>query len=247
MTKREIRQMEMLVRVRDFGTAHALLFPKSTIVVQSLAAIDEAVKQLTTYTGSRVMATRGSAKTKYAARAALRDALRAVNQTARAIAAQDPAFQNKFQMPRRQAAPVLVMLARSFAQHAEPLAPRFIERGMPATFLADLTAAADAYETAVRGRDVAKQENSEAQALIQASIAAGLSAVDQLDVVVANSLRDNPGALAKWMQARRIPHQRNASHPASVPAREPAPAPNTSATPGSPGPPTPDVPNNQAA
>jgi hypothetical protein len=241
--------MEMLMRVRDFGTSHAMLFPESTIVVQSLAAIDQAVKQLSTYTGSRVMATRGSVKTKHAARAALRNALRAINQTARAIAAQDPTFQNKFQLPRRQPAPVLVMLARSFAQHAEPLASRFVERGMPATFLADLTAAADAYETAVRGRDVAKQENSEAQALIQASIAAGLAAVEQLDVVVANSLRDNPGALAKWTQARRIPHSRNASNPASVPVSAPVPAPAPNATPDSPVTPTPapDVPDNEAA
>src|SRR4030095_9435413 len=91
---------------------------------------------------------------------------------------------SEFQMPRRQPAPVLVTLARSFAEFAAPLASLFIARGMPETFLADLTAATDAYETAVRGRDVAKQDNSEAQALIETSIAAGLAAVAQLDVVV---------------------------------------------------------------
>ena len=207
MTKREMQQMEMLVRVRDFGVTHASLFPESTLAAGSFAAIGDAVTQLTRYTGSKVMATRGSVKTKTAARTGLRNALLAISRTARAIAAQDPAFQNKFQMPRRQPAPVLVTLARSFAEFAAPLASLFIARGMPATFLADLTAAADAYETAVRGRDVAKQENSEAQALIEASIAAGLTAVEQLDVVVANSLRDDPGVLAKWMQARRIPRR----------------------------------------
>ena len=31
MTKREIQQMEMLVRVRDFGVTHASLFPESTL------------------------------------------------------------------------------------------------------------------------------------------------------------------------------------------------------------------------
>jgi hypothetical protein len=205
MTKRELQQMEMLVRVRDFGVTHASLFPASTLSAASFTAIGDAVKQLTRYTGSKVMATRGSARTKTAARLALRNALRAISRTARAIAAQDPAFQNKFQLPRRQPAPFLLTLARSFAEFAAPLASLFIARGMPETFLADLTAAADAYETAVRGRDVAKQDNSEAQARIESSLAAGLAAVEQLDVVVANSLRDDPGVLAKWMQARRIP------------------------------------------
>jgi hypothetical protein len=53
-----------------------------------------------------------------------------------------------------------VLAARSFAEFAAPLASLFIARGMPETFLADLTAATDAYETAVRGRDAAKQDNS---------------------------------------------------------------------------------------
>jgi hypothetical protein len=163
MTKRETQQIEMLVRVRDFGVTHVSLFPESSLAAASFAAIGEAVTQLTRYTGSKVMATRGSAQTKTAARTRLRNALLAISRTARAIAAQDPAFQNKFQVPRRQPAPVLVTLARSFAEFAEPLASLFIARGMPATFLADLTAAADAYETAARGRDVAKQENSQAR------------------------------------------------------------------------------------
>ena len=111
MRKREIQQMEMLVRVRDFGVTHASLFPESTLAAGACAAIGDAVKQLTRSTGSKVMATRGSARTKTAARLALRNALLAISRTARAIAAQDPAFQNKFQMPRRQPAPVPVTLA----------------------------------------------------------------------------------------------------------------------------------------
>ena len=46
-----------------------------------------------------------------------------------------------------------------------------VRTGMPETFLADLTAATDAYETAVRGRDAAKQDNSEAPGADAAGLA----------------------------------------------------------------------------
>ena len=45
----------MLVRVRDFVATHASLFPESTLAAGSCAAIGDAVKQLTKYTGSKVM------------------------------------------------------------------------------------------------------------------------------------------------------------------------------------------------
>lgn len=205
MTKKERLQMEMLVRVRDFGAAHSSLFPESTIADESFAAVDEAVKHLTEFAGSKVMATRGSVKRKIAARAALRTALLDISRTARAIVPQEPAFQNRFQLPRRQAGAVLITVARAFARHAEAFAPRFIERGLPESFLADLQSVTDAYEDAVRSRDVARQQNDRAQAMIGASIAAGVEAVQQLDVLVANRLRGDPGTFAAWRQARHVP------------------------------------------
>lgn len=208
MKRTDVRQYQMLVRVREFGVAQASLFPQSTLAPEAFAAIDEAVKQLGKYTGEKVTSTRGSARAQARARAALLEALATVSRTARGIAAETPSFQNTFQIPSRRAVPALVTLARSFAQLAEPSAPLFIKRGLPDTFIADLNVLADTYDATIRARVISKQKSSEAQARIEVALNTGLSAVQQLDLVVANHFRADAGLQAAWAQARRVGYRK---------------------------------------
>ena len=81
------RRYEMLVRVRDFGDAHADLFQESSLAQQTFAAVAEAVEQLNAHTVSKLSAAPGMTP-KVMARADLQDRLEAISQTARVIAEQ---------------------------------------------------------------------------------------------------------------------------------------------------------------
>src|SRR5689334_23190167 len=93
MNKDELRRYEMLVRVRDFGTAHEDIFPSSTLGGQAFAAVAAAVTELSQQSATQLSArgsTREGLTTKSVARAALRDDLDAIIRTARAIALDVP-------------------------------------------------------------------------------------------------------------------------------------------------------------
>src|SRR5687767_8189929 len=102
MDKRQIRQLEMLVRVRDFGAAHGDRFPEPSRARQSFAAVGEAVERLTAHAVSQMAATRWTSPARVAARAELENALLAISRTARVIEARDPTFTNMFELPRRR-------------------------------------------------------------------------------------------------------------------------------------------------
>ena len=148
MNNSQLRRYEMLVRVRDFGDAHADLFVESSLVRQTFRTVTEAVEQLTAHTVAKLSSVRGTPN-KAMARAALTDHLAAIGHTARIIAANTPGLEEKFVLPDRPSDQVLLMTARVFAQDAEPIADRFIAHVMPQTFLADLAAAIGQFEQAM--------------------------------------------------------------------------------------------------
>ena len=69
----------------------------------------------------------------------------------------------------------------------------------------------------------------------------------QLDVVVANRLRDDPGVLAKWVQARRMPYPKHDGPLASTPAPGTVSPPAATAAQVSPTAPTLKVADDEAA
>lgn len=213
MNTREIRQYEMLVRVREFGTTHGARFPEGSVARQGFATVGQAVTELTEFAMAQLAATRRTAKAREAARTSLLDALEAVSRTARVIEAQEPGFTNTFQLQRRQPAPALLTAGRLFARDAAPVAALFTARAMPETFIADLTALVESFERAIRARDAGKGEGAAARARIEAALASGMAAVRQLDVIVANQLRDDAPTAAAWVKDRQVPYRRAAKTP----------------------------------
>jgi hypothetical protein len=114
-----------------------------------------------------------------------------------------------------------------------------VAHGLPATFLDDLDAAILAFETTIRDHDTSRSTFATARAGVRAALGAGLTAVQRLDAVVPNLLRDDPGTFAGWEHARHVersPRTRKASRkpPSTVPETPPtavtpadAPAPTT--------------------
>jgi hypothetical protein len=145
MNATQIRRYEMLVRVRDFGNAHADLFPEPGLARPTFAAVTEAVEQLNTHTVAKLSAVQGIT-TKAKARAALLERVEAIGQTGRVIAEKTPGLDGKFAVPSDPSDQALLMTARLFASEAEPLKDQFVEHLMPETFLAELEEATGRFE-----------------------------------------------------------------------------------------------------
>jgi hypothetical protein len=222
MKKIEVRQYEMLVRVQGFAAAHSNLFPEASLAAEAVATVGEAVKQLSEYAVTQVSLRHPRAGARPTPRKALWRALATMSRTARAIEAHEPGFKNTFRLPERRPNRALVATGRSFARDAEPVADRFIVRGMPTTFVTDLNGLVDAFEKSIRGRQTGKDQRIATRARIEAALASALSAVQQLDVIVVNQLQDDPVTMAVWESDRRVAYPKSAKAPAA--ALAPAPA-----------------------
>ena len=207
MTSSDIRRYEMLVRVRDFGIAQSALFPPASLGSEAFAAVAKAVDDLTGHAASQYSgrgAAREGAASKAAAREALRDDLEAIARTARAIALDDPGFEDKFRSPRSNGDAAVLSAARAFARDAASLRDRFLTHDMPPDFIEDLEQAIKDFELAIQETDASKGTAVAAGASIEAAMEAGLNAIRRLDAIVPNRLGDDGPTFAVWERVRRV-------------------------------------------
>ena len=234
MNTNQIRRYEMLVRVGDFGSAHADLFPSSTPGGQMFAAVAATVAELNTHTATQAKSGstgREGVTSKALGRSALRSQLKTIARTARALAVDTPALEDQFSLPRHQSDQALLSTARAFANEATPLAAAFITHEMHATFLADLTTAIGQFEAAIHDREAGKADRASAAAGIRAAMRSGMSAVQKLDGIVPNKLDPDPVTLAAWEEnaARRTGASIEARRKATAATTTPGSAPGTPA------------------
>jgi hypothetical protein len=201
------RRYDMLARVREFGVNYGHLLPESTRARQALATIDEAVAEVQALdeigTSALVIAAR-----KAMARRALLDLLTKVDQTARVLAAANPALKSQFALSEGVSDRRLLIVARQFARDAAPHAAEFAAHGMPTTFVADLEQRTAAFDAALRERGARREERVAARARIAALMAAALAAVRTLDVIVTNHLASDPVTRAVWQRDSRVVYPR---------------------------------------
>jgi hypothetical protein len=208
MTDRQLRQYQMLLRLRDFGTAHANRFAEGTLAAEAFGSIDNALTQLNTYAMDRLGVRRQSAKARSAARAALVNMMEAISRTARGLQDEEPGFPNTFLMPERRSAQTLLTAARLFARDVEPFADRFVKHAFGDTFPENFNSLLRAYEQAVHGREAGKGLSAAARANIEAALAAGLAAARRLDIIVGNTMGHDPVVVAEWERNRRVGYRR---------------------------------------
>jgi hypothetical protein len=132
---------------------------------------------------------------------------RRISDIARSIAEEgaDPGMAEKFRLPRANRTYLTVAaIASGFADAAEPLLALFTERGMEATFVADLRAKVTAFETAsaTRARGLSVQTTGTAGLLLLAK--QGLKFVRLLRPVITEKLKNNPALLASWKLVSRV-------------------------------------------
>jgi hypothetical protein len=227
MTSQELRNYQMLGRVRDFGTAHRDLFPARSVAGKLFAAVAAAADELqqheTTESAGRGGEQEGVAS-KAAARASLRRQVSAIAKTARASEVPGLSL-GKFRASLACGDERLLSQARTFLKEAKPFADTFVAHELPPDFLSQLRAAIEAFEQAMAARASGRNQRVGARASIEATMEAGLRAVRRLGDIVPNRLQD-PSAVALWNGARRMERGPRTRNGAAAVAAEPSPSPS---------------------
>jgi hypothetical protein len=233
----DIRRYEMLVRLKEFGTAHAELFPDSSGGGKLFAAFGAALDDLQSHVVAQAggtNATRQATTAKTAARRLALQRLDMLTRTAQIVTAGTPGFDEKLRLPKSRSDQRLVAVARAIVQDVTPFADQIVAHNLPATFLADVNAAIDALDAAIQTQASAAQARAAARAAIDDKLAAAFAMAAQLDTVVGNQCGDDAVTLAKWQSARHqssvsvpYPKRQQAARPTSAQATsaQPTPAP----------------------
>ena len=207
MNVHEIRRYQMLARVREFAMTYRQLFAAAGAAPKLVVAVDTAVdaaEQCAAVETSRRAAARQRTRSKAAARERLRCQLAAIRRTARALAQDDVVMDAEFRVPKDARDFELTATARAIASAAAAFEHEFTAYALPATFIADLHAAIDAFEAATAQQHAARGEHVGARVGIEAAVAEGFQAVLRLDAIVANCLASDSAAVGAWRVVRRV-------------------------------------------
>jgi hypothetical protein len=200
MNTYERRKMEMLESVDQFGKKPELTL--TAIITVLLATVSTSLAAMRNWVAGQLNG-QGGYREGAAERRGLKNEIYATLRDMREIAkglelAGNVGVSEQFRLPARLSYALVLATARSFVTNATPMEAVFTGRGMPATFLADLTAKITAFDTATGG----KHDGS--TAALRAAGDAGLEAVQQLRTIMRVHLRSSPELLPAWTSASRI-------------------------------------------
>jgi hypothetical protein len=207
----QYERYEMLQRTYSFVTNHADLFSERTLARELNTRIGNVLEELKRLSGTqmaRINSAMSNTEQKTHARAALRQYLIIMAQTARLIARTIPRFDEQFPVQQGRGDASLLYRARVFAEQAAPHSDVFIRYALAPNFIEELNTHIQNVEHAIRNRSGARTAHKDATAGIEAAIKKGMDAITQLDVIAANTLRGKPDLLAAWKSARHVKHAR---------------------------------------
>jgi hypothetical protein len=205
------RNLEMGMRVRDFGATHSSLSPAGSRGAELLAALGPLLERLDTLAAAQasgVTAAREATKAKASARTKLKDSLTGIQLTAEGLNGKMPGVVDKFRLPNKITEQSLLASGRAFAKDALPLKAEFIILEMPASFITDLDADITHFETKLTDARTAKDARIAATADMQSVMAQVLEIIKELRAYMRNKLRDDDGLLNAWQAASRVEKSR---------------------------------------
>lgn len=205
------RNLEMGLRVRDFGATHAALYPAGSRGAELLDALGPLLDRLDTLAAeqaSGVTNAREATKAKAAARAKLKKSLTAIQLTAEGLKVKMPGVADIFRLPNKITDQSLLASARAFAKDALPRQAEFITLKMPASFIADLEANIAHFETTATESRTAKEARIAATAEMVAVMQEVLDIIEELRAYTRNALSGNEGLLNAWQAASRVEKSR---------------------------------------
>ena len=207
MKDTERRRLEMFIRVRELGVAHAAQLPPTSFAGEQFAILDAAINALETHTSTQVSG-KGTVRESTTSKAAARDEvmrdLEGISRTARAMALTTPGIADKFRVPHNQSDQAVLAVARAQLADAQPLKAEFIKRGMPADFLEDLQADIEEMQQSIARKAQGTETHTAATAAIDDEIERGVNAVRELDPIMRNTFANDPATLAAWFSASHV-------------------------------------------
>jgi hypothetical protein len=206
MNDRDRRVYEMSLRALGFLTANVndlknipAVAAATTLLQTETPILGELGMEKVSTTGEALDATIHKGDR----RDALRDALQDIAGMWRPMAKNYENAQNKFRMPNGSDQ-LMIDTAGSFAADAAPIEADFIARGMPAGFVADLTAKKVSFSASVNESDAAKMERVGANAGFPSPVKQCREAVEDIDPIIKMVYRTNPSKLAEWLTASHV-------------------------------------------
>jgi len=193
----------MLLRVRDYGKAHQEHFPESTAGEKAFATVARVIDEIDAHATEKLSAPRESQRTKAARRQIILDRMQMIARTSKGVRTAAGAALN-LPMPARKSDVAVLAAARSFLKDAEPLQDQFVSLGLPSTCLTELREATEAFDAALSERRTGRSGVAGASAGIKAALTEGIDAARTLDIVVQNTVGNDPVLLASWERDRRI-------------------------------------------
>jgi hypothetical protein len=230
------RKYDMLKRVLQFIGAYSDLFPEHSIQYELAATIRSSVEDLDKYSVNQVTGfnkARAGTIHKTKAGAALRRHLNEISRTARLIARTATGFEQPFKLPREKDYKTLLDFGRQVAAKASENDNIFRRYGMRPDFVDELKTTLAKFEAAHESRMSSRADHRTASAGMNASLKRAMNALHQLDVIMANILRDRPREQTGWRFSRHLTRtRRKAAAAAAASSLEPSSAPDNSSPDG---------------
>ena len=131
--------------------------------------------------------------------------MRPIVEVAHSLRSEVPGISGALKMPKSRAdAEAMVAAANAMAQNAAVYKDVLIEHGLPHDFIDQLNAAAEAVKQSVDARGAARVLRKGATKSIKADIVLGRNTVGIMNAAIARLLRNSPGLLAEWENAKRV-------------------------------------------
>jgi hypothetical protein len=227
MNDRQYALYQSFVRILVFTTDHSADFAASTPggkAITELTRVTTALKPHTDgHTGSEAS---GATTSKDDLAEALREDLKDIARTARAIEAgtpPQPGFATDYALPSERSQRSLIAYARSVLAQVRgnaALIAQFTAYELPADFVTDLEADLAAFDAATDTQADDRITGVEGTATARKLLREGRAAVVQLSASVQNKYRRQPELLAAWRTASRVdrPDSGGPETPPSPPA-----------------------------
>lgn len=115
-----------------------------------------------------------------------------------------PAMQ-AFGLPHKNTSDInLIAMGKAMAQAAVQYEQVFVDQQLPADFLAQLTASVQAVQDAVNAQSAAKLRVNDATKSVKSQLSITTTDVKVLHGLVTKQLKDKPGLLGAWKNAKRV-------------------------------------------
>lgn len=207
MQKRTNHIANMLKSVLRFVLEHpitpalAVVTQLIAVITATVAAFEAAAEDQTEGDGEAS----GGVRTKRMKQKQLRAYLKDVARVGRSLDPEDfPGLAATFVLPNSNAYPTLVASAQAMITAATPHEADFVARGLPATFLADLTELLTDFNAGSNAKIDGLQTQVGGTSGLKYQAKKGLEAAQKLDAIIRAHFRNDPVTLDIWTHARHV-------------------------------------------